>query len=267
MENRKTVLVTGATGGIGKIITGCLVTAGCFVLVHSRSRERAEELCALIDKSGENVLPLYGELDSASSRSDFVSRISDLDYPVDALINNAGGGGAHESWWKTTEDKWIKSYDLNVMSAVGLIKGIVPGMVDRGWGRIINIASIAGTRPLSIGPEYAACKAAVINMTISLSKELAGKGVTVNSISPGLVLTDAVREYLINLAGLDVNAKDAEIDQYASRHVFPNLVHQLARPSDVAKTVEFLLSDAASRITGQNLIIDGGYSNTDPAIN
>jgi len=262
---KKTALVTGATGGIGKKIVSFLVEKNYFVIVHGRNEVAVEELCRCIDEDSALTRSITGNLNTESSRAEFIAKLLNEYEAVDILINNAGGGGAHESWWETTEQKWLNIFELNVMSMVALIKELAPGMVGRGWGRIINIASVSGIQPLSIGPEYAASKAAIINLTVSIAKELAGKGVTANSISPGLVLTEGVRQYLIDECGV-ADASDDDLDEYASKNIFPTLVSQLVRPEDIANTVGFLLTGAGSRITGQNISVDGRYTKVEPSL-
>ena len=248
---RRIALVTGATGGIGSKIATLLFNNDYFVIVHGWDDDRVKMFCDAIDPHGNKVCPIIGELHREEERCELLTKILDKFEYVDVLINNADFGGAHETWWQTTEKKWKDRYDLNVISMVALIKGFALEMINNGWGRIINIASVSGVQPLSIGPEYAASKAAIINLTISITKELSGKGITANSISPGLVLADGVRKYLLDESGMSESATDADIDKYASLKFFPTLVKQLIRPEDVANTVEYLLSETGSRITGK----------------
>ena len=146
-----------------------------------------------------------------------------------------------------------------MISTAGLIKHFVPGMMERKWGRVVNIASVSAIKPLSIGPEYAAAKAAILSLTVSLAKACAGQGVTANSICPGLVLTKGVRNYLEGEIGQGTGVSDSQIDLFAKEGIFPNLVGQLTRPEDIGRLVAYLSSDDGARITGQNFVVDGGF--------
>ena len=105
---KRTVLVTGATGGIGREIASFLVEKNYSVIVHGRDEARVEELCRCIDLAGAYARPITGNLNTEGSRAEFVSKLTNTYGVVDVLINNAGGGGAHEDWWETTEKKWLE---------------------------------------------------------------------------------------------------------------------------------------------------------------
>lgn len=254
----KTALVTGGTGGIGAVIAEKLLDAGCRVIVHGRNSDKVAKTCERFCAAGKLAVPLVGELTDSKSRHDFVFDVRLLNVELDLLVNCAGGGGAHESWSETTEEKWLMCFQLNVMSIVELVRAFVPGMKNRGWGRVINISSVSAHKPLAIGPEYAAAKAAICNLTVSLAKECTKSGVTVNSISPGLCMTPDVRKMVSDMIKRD-NSCDQDLDDIATATLFPNIVGQLVRPEEIASLVVWLASDSAARVTGRDFVMDGGY--------
>ena len=120
-----------------------------------------------------------------------------------------------------------------------------------------------GLKPLEIGPEYSSAKVGVVCLTESLARECKSSGVTVNAISPGLVLTEVVKEFICDRYGLDKNSSDNEISQVASSEFFPNLVGSVPFPGEIAEAVYFLCLKNVSKILGQNIVIDSGYTLSD----
>ncbi|WP_080424947.1 SDR family NAD(P)-dependent oxidoreductase [Burkholderia ubonensis] len=264
---RRTAIVTGATGDLGYAIAERLLRDGHRIVLHARDERKASAALALLRETAnvdnDAIKSVVADIDSSAGRAALAAELSSDGIQVDILVNCAGGGGAHETWWETSDEKWEACFRLNVMGTVGLCKAFVPDMQQRGWGRVINVASVAGTRPLAIGPEYASAKAAVRSLTVSLAQACANSGVTVNAISPGLCMTDKVRGFLE--PHLKASASpDESLDVFASRNVFPNLVGELTRPEDVGELASLLASDRGGRITGQDLVVDGGYLSISP---
>jgi len=256
MQEQKKVLVTGATGDIGCEIVRLLLTAGYFLIAHGRSLEVLKK--KFLDIESNMLSIVVGDLASREGRRSIIKQLCTDYNDIDVLINCAGGAGEHQTWWNTSEDKWNDVFQLNVLGTAELCQTVSKGMMERGWGRIINIASVAAFRPLEIGPEYASAKAAVIALTVSLAKACGSQGVTVNSISPGLVLTQAVKE-IIDRKSSQCMYTDADYHKYASENLFVCLTGRLTEVKQIAETVRFLLSDAASNITAQDIVLDGGY--------
>ena len=264
---RRTAVVTGATGDLGYAIAERLLQDGHRLVLHARDASKANAALARMREhvggDTDTVKHVIADIDSSAGRAAFAAEVALMGIQVDILVNCAGGGGAHETWWETSDEKWEACFRLNVMGTVGLCKAFVPGMRQRGWGRVINVASVAGTRPLAVGPEYAAAKAAVRSLTVSLAQACANSGVTVNAISPGLCMTNKVRSFLES--HLKVSASpDESLDSFASRDVFPNLVGELARPEDVGELASLLASDRGGKVTGQDIVVDGGYLSIAP---
>jgi NAD(P)-dependent dehydrogenase (short-subunit alcohol dehydrogenase family) len=173
-------------------------------------------------------------------------------------VNNFGQptGGK----WETADPAdFIASYQVNALSAVRMIRAFVPGMRERKFGRVIQITTIGTTRPNARMPEYYAAKAALANMTVSLAKEVAGSGVTVNTVSPGLIRTPETESYLRYLAGKRGWGDTwEEIEPKGVRELTGSAAGRMARPEEVASLVVFLVSERAAYLHGGNFRVDGG---------
>src|SRR4051794_4017066 len=215
-------LVTGAGQGIGAGIARRLHAAGARVAVLDRDGARAESVAAELEGLG-----IEGDVCSEGQVAAAVKRTHDRLGPVTILVNNAGIAGRTDLSWNLGADEFRAVLDVNVIGCFLCCKAVVPGMMDRGYGRIVNIASIAGKEGNPTLVPYSASKAAVIALTKALAKEVAGKGdVTVNAIAPAVIQTAILEEmapatvqYMIAKIPL---GRTGTIDEVAS------LVHYLA---------------------------------------
>ena len=160
------------------------------------------------------------------------------------------------TWLKSDSDDWISAYQKNVLSAQRLIRHFLPTMSERDWGRIINLGTVGSSRPNSRMPGYYAAKGALANMTVGLAKEVAGTGIRVNIVSPGLILTPEVEE-----AYLAKGRREGWGDtwQEVEPHVAKDIpIRRIARREEIAGLVAYLCSPLADAIHGQNIRIDGG---------
>jgi dehydrogenase/reductase SDR family protein 4 len=238
-------LVTGASRGIGKAIAQVFAREGATAIVCGRKQETLDRVAAEITGVPGRVVPMMCHV----GRPDDLRRLVDGALSqfgrVDILVNNAATNIAQEPVLQVDEAKFDKMVEINLKSAFRLIQAIAPGMCDRGWGSIINIASIAGLRPQYYGMLYSMTKAALIMMTQSYAYELGPKGVRVNAIAPGLIQT-ALSEYYWKGEG---KVEDILANQP---------VQHLGQPEEVAEVALMLASDRGSYITGQTLVVDGG---------
>ncbi|MGI9612032.1 MAG: SDR family NAD(P)-dependent oxidoreductase [Acidimicrobiales bacterium] len=236
----KSALVTGGYRGTGRGIATVLVAEGATVYVHGFEPGQAETTAAEI-----GAVAVTGDLMS----DDGADAIADAVGPVDILINNYGTADRGR-WMESPAAAWFEAYDKNVLSGVRLVQRLAPGMVERGWGRVVLVGTVGSVRPGSRNPQYYASKAALPAVTVSLAKELAGTGVTVNLVSPGLVATHEVKEMIARYDGQDLPSNLASMVDNPSGRV--------ADPVDVGALVAFVASEKAASINGANLRIDGG---------
>lgn len=254
----KRALVTGSNRGTGAVIARYLAREGAAVIVHGNADGDQTNIAADIAASGGVAHAVSGDITTDDGASEAVSRVMDAVGGIDVLVNNLGqpSGGK----WDTSEPRdFIASYQVNALSAVRMIRAFVPGMRERGFGRVIQITTIGTTRPNSRMPDYYAAKAALANMTVSLAKDVAGTGVTVNTVSPGLVHTPETESYFRYLAGKRGWGDDwKEVEPLGVRELTGSAVGRMAKPEEVAALVAFLASRHAAYLNGGNFRVDGG---------
>lgn len=256
----KRALVTGSSSGIGEAIAHALAREGVHVVVHGRNPERTQRVAEDIRQKGGKAWVALGDLGHPDAARAVAKNALEALGGVDILVNNAGGAdGGMQPWLETDLDQWHATFEQNIYSAVRLIRELVPGMKSSGWGRIIQISSGVGTQPFPVGPDYAAAKAAMINTTVSLAKDLGGTGITVNTISPGPIRTPAAERIFRAVAQQRGWGDDwAEIERLAVQHFVPNPLGRMGTVDEVAVAVAFLASPLAGYIHGSNLRVDGG---------
>ncbi|WP_238011285.1 SDR family oxidoreductase [Dactylosporangium sp. AC04546] len=228
-------LVTGSSSGLGEAIARTLAAEGAAVVVHGRDERRTAAVAGAIGAAGYAV----GDLTSDAG----AERVAGAAGRVDILVNNAG---RYESrtWSEAEPEQWVEAYETNVVSAVRLIRRLVPPMRERGWGRVVQIGGGLASQPTAAAPQYNATLAARHNLAVSLARELKGSGVTSNVVSPGAVLVDWMRPYV----------DTPEIQAI----VHGNDVGRLGRPEEIAAAVAYLCGPAADYISGATLRVDGG---------
>ncbi|WP_370677273.1 SDR family NAD(P)-dependent oxidoreductase [Pleomorphomonas sp. PLEO] len=257
----KVALVTGSGKGIGAAIARGLAREGAIVIVHGRDMAKTEAVAEDIIAKGGRAHAVIGDLTRDDEVERLVAAAQAFTGKVDILVNNAGGSGPPEDWTTTRTDTWAASYDRNVLAAVRVTAGLLPAMRRTKWGRVINIASLAGVMPPAGRPDYGAAKAAMIAMTASLAKAVAKDGITVNTVSPGTIHSDRLDEAFRKAAagqGLAANAPWAEV-QTAVLPMFADVpMGRVGTLEEIADAIAFLASPRASYITGANLRLDGG---------
>ncbi|CAN7279359.1 SDR family NAD(P)-dependent oxidoreductase [Phenylobacterium sp. LjRoot219] len=257
-------LVTGSSSGIGRGIAMTLAREGATVIVHGRNRERTEEVAEAIRIAGGQAHLAIGDLATDDGAAAVAKAVQAATDGVDILVNNIGGtessGGGLRSWFEILPEHWAGAMQQNLIAAVRMIHAFAPAMRDRGWGRVINVASAGGSEPPPTVPDYCAAKAGLINMSVSLSKALTRTGVTVNTVSPGCTRTEAFKRTLERMA-----ADQGWPDDYETREagfmalgMFPCASERYGRPEDVGTLVAFLASPLAAFVNGANYRIDGG---------
>jgi NAD(P)-dependent dehydrogenase (short-subunit alcohol dehydrogenase family) len=258
----KRAFVSGSSSGIGAGIARKLAQEGAIVVVHGRSEEKARKVAKEIGHSGGQVFVALGDLSTDEGAVSATEQALKLLGGLDILVNNAGGAdGPSQGWSDATLANWIGLFEQNFFSAVRLIRHFAPALRAAGWGRIVNIATGWAMQPAAVMPHYAAAKAALVNAAVSLAREFAGSGVTVNTVSPGPILTPAFERTMRSIAQQARWGTDewAEIERRAVKEIVPNSVARIGRVDDIANAVTFLASPLADYIDGANLRVDGGY--------
>ncbi|HEY3836788.1 MAG TPA: SDR family oxidoreductase [Bryobacteraceae bacterium] len=242
----KTALITGASRGIGAAAANAFATAGVrnFILHYNAHRQGIDEL---VKQLGETVScrVIQADLAQEAGIESFVSDLRKLNPPVDFLINNAGFLVQRAKLAESTPELWDRVMNLNAKSAWFVTQAVVPGMIDRGGGSVVNLSSIAARNGGGVGAAmYAASKATVACFTKGLSRELASKGIRVNAVSPGTV-DNHFHEVFSTQPMMD--------SMKAS-----TTVGKLGTNEEVADVIVFLCSDGARYIHGQTIEINGG---------
>jgi 3-hydroxybutyrate dehydrogenase len=249
----KSALVTGASRGIGRAVALALAEVGASVVVTARSAGDLETLVAEIRAKGGKALAAPCDLTDPALLAQLVSRTIAEYGHLDILVNNAGITKGLK-FTAMTQDEWSHIQRVNVESAMRLMQLTVDGMVAQGWGRIVNIASIAAKAGLRYSAAYNASKHALLGLTRSVALDYAAKGVTVNCVCPGWVQTEMVEETLQNIQQKTGRSRDEAVQSLVKDVPMARMI----QPEEVAALVTFLCSRQAGGITGQGLNIDGG---------
>jgi 3-oxoacyl-[acyl-carrier protein] reductase len=251
-------VVTGSSMGIGEAIARSLAAEGAAVLVHGLERDRVDAVAASIVDAGGTAYGVEADISTDEGAAVLADAAHKTLGGVDILVNNAGIL-TPAAWMDATPQMWAELYGVNVLGAVRLIQLLAPEMRAAGWGRIIQVSSTEAGAPFAIFPHYAATKAALVNLSVSLAKDLARTGVTVNTVTPGIIHTEGVEGFYRGVAqqrgwGADWD----EIEQHALSEILDNPVGRFGRVGEVADTVVFLASPRAAFVNAADVRIDGG---------
>jgi 3-oxoacyl-[acyl-carrier protein] reductase len=239
----RVAIVTGAAGALGSEMVRRFRADGLHVVAADIDVERARALAAELDLDGQAVLPVFVDVTDYGSVEAMVAAATEWGGGVDVLINNAGVSEGIVPTWELPLEAWHRTIEIDLTGVFHGCRAVLPGMVERRWGRIVNISSIAGKEGKHNPAAYAAAKAGVIGLTKAVAFEVAEHGVLVNAITPGAIFTH-------NWAGMS----EADIDVVRRRHP----VGRLGRPEEVAALVSWLSSDECSFSTGAVFDISGG---------
>jgi 3-hydroxybutyrate dehydrogenase len=249
----RTALITGGGRGVGAAVAARLAAAGATVLVAARTTHQVEEVASRLRAQGHAAHAETCDVADAASVERLAVRARERLGRVDILVNNAGAALA-AALHKTTLEEWNRLLAVNATSAFLCLKAMLPGMIERRWGRVVNVASIAGLRGDRYIAAYAASKHALVGLTTSAAAEAAPHGVTVNAVCPGYLATDMTRESIARImrttGRTEEQALNAILDTTPQK--------RLIEADEVAAAVAYLCDDAACGVNGETLVIDGG---------
>lgn len=255
----RTALVTGGSKGIGAAAALSLSEARAKVAICARDAAELRKTAAEIEgKTGHRVLAIPADVTSATDVERLMTEVQSALGGVDILVNNAGSAGQIGPFEDIPTEIYGELYELNVISMIRFVKAVIPAMKAKRWGRIINISSENGLQPDPDMTPYNLTKAAIINLSKSLSRSLGAYNILVNTVSPAFIYTPLVADMLKDMAARTGKTAEQALQDFLEQKR-PHI--ELKRPGkieEVGAAIAFLASEQASFITGTNLRVDGG---------
>jgi len=248
----RAAIVTGASRGIGRATANALAAEGAHVLLCGRD---TDALDAVAKEIGHGATPFIVDVEAPAAADAIVGECQRVFGRIDILINNAGGTSAQ--FLKDLQaDDWQHAFDRNFFSAARLAVAAANAMRPVGWGRLVHVSSIDGIEADKAFAAYSAAKAAMLNLSKSLSQEYARDGVLSNCVVPGITITESVLDNAAAAAERSGSTVEEVLDRMLERQRVN--VRRFGQPNEIADAIVFLASDRATFITGAALAIDGG---------
>ena len=245
----RVALVMGASKGLGRASAAALARDGARVALSSRSSERIEQAAAEITaETGGEAVPLAADTDAVDELPMLLERVGSSLGPVEILVTNTGGPPLGDPLSFSRED-WERAYRNLVLAPIALIEAVVPGMRERGWGRIVNVTSIATKEPIPGLLLSNSHRLAAVGAFKTLSRELARDGILLNGVAPGRIATDRI-----------ASMADVSLEELRETEQPDIPVGRLGTPEEFGDVVAFLCSERASYVNGVNLVVDGGLT-------
>ena len=249
----KRALICASSKGLGRGCAHALADAGVNLVMNARGAEMLETSAQEIrDAYGVDVTTVAADISTADGQAAVLAAGGD----VDILVNNAGGPPAGK-WPDWEREDFIKALDSNMLAPIALIKALVPGMMDRGWGRVVNTTSHSVRAPVGILGLSTAARAGLTGYVAGTSRQVAGSGVTINNLLPGVHDTDRIK----TLNGDSAIAQGISPQQARSNWEALIPAGRYGTPEEFGATCAFLCSQFSGFIVGQNIVLDGGESN------
>ena len=242
-DNKRTALITGGIGGLGTAIARSLANRGHQVLVTYYVADNPDEWLAEQKELGYDFKAYPVDVADFASCQKMIKQIHDDGFKVDMLINNAGIT-KDRSFRKMSQEQWDDVLRTNLDSVFNVTKQVIEDMLESGWGRIVSISSVNGSKGQFGQANYSSAKSGMYGFSKSLALEFASKGITVNTISPGYIKTEMVA---------------AMPQEILEEQIIPQIpVGRLGKPEEIGELVAYLCSESAAFITGANIAINGG---------
>ncbi len=252
LEN-KVAAITGGSAGIGRAIAEAFLAEGAKVAINARNADKANAVLKEIG-AGERLVFFQGDVTERGDVDSFIDQTIANFGQLDILVNNAGGAADLQPLIELSDEAFDFTIKWNLYSTFWAMRRAMPGMLERKWGRVINIASVEGKHGKPVLTPYTAAKHAINGMTKAVAREVGTEGVTVNSICPGLIITDIVKE----TGPATAEAMGMTFEEMVQMFVSESAIQRPNEVEEVAALAVLLASDAGSGITGQQISVDGG---------
>lgn len=249
----KMAIVCAASKGLGRGCAEALAAAGVDLVICARGAEALEATAAEIRAAhGVQVTTVVGDITTPEGRADVLAAAGDQ---VDILVTNAGGPppGMWSDW---SRDDFVKALDANMLTPIALMQAVLPGMMARGWGRVVNITSVSVKAPVAVLGLSNAARAGLTGFVAGTARQVAGKGVTINNLLPGIHATDratSLDQGVMKTEGISMDAARARREASIPARRYGD-------PGDFGAACAFLCSQQAAFIVGQNILLDGGQT-------
>ncbi|MBV0890716.1 SDR family oxidoreductase [Paracoccus sp. Z118] len=252
----KRALVCAASKGLGRACAEALAAEGVNLVINARTQETLEATAKEIaDRHGVEVIPVAADITTPEGREKVLAALEGGQ--ADILVNNAGGPPPG-NWQDWSRDDFIRAIDANMLTAIALMQALVPGMMERGWGRVVNITSAAVRSPIAQLGLSNTARTGLTGFVAGMSRQIAGSGVCVNNLLPGMHDTDRA----VSLDTAASKAQGISIDEARAKRQASIPTGVYGRPEDFGAACAFMCSEHARFMIGQNVMLDGGIYNS-----
>ena len=246
-------IVCAASKGLGRGCAGALAEAGVDLVICARGAEAVETAAAELRREGVDVTPVVADITTEAGRAAVLAAAGDR---VDILVTNAGGPppGMWSDW---DREDFIRALDANMLTPIALLQAVLPGMMARGWGRVVNITSVSVKAPVAVLGLSNAARAGLTGFVAGTARQVAGKGVTINNLLPGIHATDRA----VALDQGVVRARNISYEEAQAERMATIPAGRYGTAQEFGAACAFLCSTHAGFIVGQNILLDGGAAN------